>query len=639
MKSKLIKGIVLTLLLTTMILTLLPTSIPVPVGSQYVQIFEGASTEVGGPISKNTIWTLAGSPYIAVKDVNVLSTANLTIEPGVVVKFTKDTNLIVSGGLIARGNSTHNITFTSNSSAPAPKAWGSIWSSSWPVRVFIMEYVVIKYADKGLELTVPTNISNSVISNCNVGVEGKLDYANNLRVTDNTAGGLSLSSSLQIKNSNVSNNGGYGIAITATIDMDNTIVSNNAEDGVVLSNGGNITNSRITGNGGNGTCILGPTIIKNTKISGNGGDGIWTRSSTSIAECNITENTKNGVRGSYVVGPITNSNISHNSGDGIWTNSSVQIKGCDITYNDGNGIITAKNGAMTVNMSNICNNTLSGLSGRGYVDNSTVSGNKMWGILGNFTIKPYTSITWNHGGGFNGTGSIFWSSIFNNTLYGGYDAVADIWPYNTTATYNWWGTKSGSLIEEHIWHHNDNKSLGYVFYTPWLNETPTLRDLVPPEIAIPKWKGTSPPPYVPFLLNGSRVIRTKEPVQVSVNVTDNTSPKPSGVDKVLLSYRVWINTSVGEWWNTTMTLTKMYNETSGNWVAVIPAQQVPNSYTRVSVEFFIQAIDKAVPPNSARSPKYSYLVKWLYEVDINGDGTVDITDIATVARQFGKYDP
>jgi hypothetical protein len=44
----------------------------------------------------------------------------------VVVKFTSGANLVIDGGLIANGNSTHPIIFTSNAATPAPGDWGAI---------------------------------------------------------------------------------------------------------------------------------------------------------------------------------------------------------------------------------------------------------------------------------------------------------------------------------------------------------------------------------------------------------------------------------------------------------------------------------------------------------------------------------
>ena len=59
-------------------------------------------------------WTLINSPYIIQGDVTVPKDQYLTIEPGVVVKFAGYYRMTVRGLLIARGNSSNRIVFTSN---------------------------------------------------------------------------------------------------------------------------------------------------------------------------------------------------------------------------------------------------------------------------------------------------------------------------------------------------------------------------------------------------------------------------------------------------------------------------------------------------------------------------------------------
>ena len=84
-----------------------------------------ASTNISGLISSNTTWTLAGSPYIVTGDILVDANVLLNIESGVAVKFDGGTNLIVDGTLVADGDETSQITFTSNAATPAPNNWGT----------------------------------------------------------------------------------------------------------------------------------------------------------------------------------------------------------------------------------------------------------------------------------------------------------------------------------------------------------------------------------------------------------------------------------------------------------------------------------------------------------------------------------
>lgn len=88
-------------------------------------------TSVSGPITANSTWTLAGSPYIVTSTVLVGNPAGpvLTIDPGVTVKFDAATGLTVGyepGSLYAVGTASQPITFTSSSSTPAPGSWGAI---------------------------------------------------------------------------------------------------------------------------------------------------------------------------------------------------------------------------------------------------------------------------------------------------------------------------------------------------------------------------------------------------------------------------------------------------------------------------------------------------------------------------------
>jgi hypothetical protein len=80
-----------------------------------------ADTVVGGYIYTDTTWTAAGSPYIvATQSVTVTQGVELTVNPGVTVRFNSGLKLSVDGTLIARGTDADPIIFTSNLSNPTP---------------------------------------------------------------------------------------------------------------------------------------------------------------------------------------------------------------------------------------------------------------------------------------------------------------------------------------------------------------------------------------------------------------------------------------------------------------------------------------------------------------------------------------
>jgi len=102
------------------------------------------STNVSGLITTDTVWDLAGSPYIVVGDVTVEPDVTLIIAPGVQVRFAGVYALTVRGTLTAEGTADQPILFTSNQSSPAPGDWGVIDLRSDSI-YNAMRYVTLEY--------------------------------------------------------------------------------------------------------------------------------------------------------------------------------------------------------------------------------------------------------------------------------------------------------------------------------------------------------------------------------------------------------------------------------------------------------------------------------------------------------------
>lgn len=128
-------------------------------------------TEVSGGIFNNTTWTKANSPYIVTDDLVIFSDVQLTIEPGVIVKFNDSKSIDLRGELYALGNSQDSIYFISNSSTPTKSSWGGI-NQDYTSKVEL-EYIVVSHSNRFLynNASASCTINNSHFHHCNVAIK------------------------------------------------------------------------------------------------------------------------------------------------------------------------------------------------------------------------------------------------------------------------------------------------------------------------------------------------------------------------------------------------------------------------------------------------------------------------------------
>ncbi len=379
------------------------------------------STNVGGYIITNSNWTLAGSPYSVVADVIVKPDCILTIEPGVLVKFSYGLSLIVDGGLVACGNSTHKITFTSDVASPEPGDWKSILIRS--SGFCNITNAIIEHATTGLDFDSRKQsiLGQSKIASNVVGVDIGGIYIALYEITaeNNTDSGIHVNNgNLAIFNSLISKNnvgirGDYGSIDT----IDNCTISNNTNEGISTDGTpiSNLLNSKITDNGGRGLSINRFLYnCRNTVISNNSGDGLYV---------------------SYQFANIYNSTISFNIGDGVHS------EGLSSEYK------------VTIAESTISGNTGNGVSGEAVnIAHSSVINNGKIGILST---------------GIYSNGDIHYCSLYSNGLYD----VKNIGTH-LNADFNWWGTSNESQIAIRVYDYFDNSSVtGIVNCRPFLNSS------------------------------------------------------------------------------------------------------------------------------------------------------------------------
>ncbi len=73
-----------------------------------------AQTNISGSIYSDTTLTKANSPYIITDDLVIFQGAELTLEPGVTIKYNLNKKIVLRGTLVAEGTSTDSIKFTNN---------------------------------------------------------------------------------------------------------------------------------------------------------------------------------------------------------------------------------------------------------------------------------------------------------------------------------------------------------------------------------------------------------------------------------------------------------------------------------------------------------------------------------------------
>ena len=143
-----------------------------------------AQTNISTNITTNTTWTVASSPYVITKSINVNAGITLTVEAGVEVRFNYGVSLQVIGTLSASGTK-----FTANGST-VKGFWDAIYVSD-----------------------VPSVNGTVILNNCTV------EYASNIYIRKGT---------LTLNSCTINNFSSYGVMIHAlgTLNIENTSIRN-----------------------------------------------------------------------------------------------------------------------------------------------------------------------------------------------------------------------------------------------------------------------------------------------------------------------------------------------------------------------------------------------------------------------------
>ena len=264
--------------LTLSMLTLIALSVQPDLTAQ-----AAPTGNVCGQITTNITWIAANNPYTVTCDVQVMSGVTLTIQSGVIVKFTTCTSLQVDGTLIANG-----VTFTSGNAPPARGDWGRIYFTPTSIDAAFNangNYVsgslirdsLIEWGGGCVNVSgaIETNIASPLIDHNTV---------RNSSLYGIHAIARSTNKPIVISRNNLSINGG-GIHVSTGTVISNTIANNYGTG--ILAIGSTVTGNSVNANSGGGVDASGSTVTSNTISSNSGSPGAGVNATSSMISDNI----------------------------------------------------------------------------------------------------------------------------------------------------------------------------------------------------------------------------------------------------------------------------------------------------------------------------------------------------------------
>lgn len=296
------------------------------------------STELKGPVSGNL--SLKDSPFHVVGDIVVMPEAQLTIEPGVLLKFDSTVVFRIEGKLLAKGTAGRKIIFSAWKKNPQGAAWEGIQFTNRSSDESLLQYCRIEFARRGVSLfsVSPIITQCEIVNNSEDGIRCQVSRAT---ISENL----------------VKDNGGDGIFAKA---MKGRIIGNeiieNAGDGVHLENSPCVVaENELRLNGDDGVfCGQSPALIRDNFIMQNKDDGILVDGASPKIANNVIARHQFGVFAYHDAAPVlANCTIADNI-YGLYARSKTSFRmDNSIVWNNETSVFTDSLSAAEITFSNV----------------------------------------------------------------------------------------------------------------------------------------------------------------------------------------------------------------------------------------------------------------------------------------------
>jgi len=230
-----------------------------------------AQTPIEGMIDADTVLRKVHSPFLVVSDLVISPDGQITIEPGVDVRFAGGTKLEIRGTMIAIGLPSDSITFTADS-ATAKDSWIGIQIKNTQGGNAVLDYCNISCAFSAIQEECcwggEVTVRNSTFSHNTTAVGG---YSGDVTIIDSCyfdGNTYCLSGADKDVSNSIFDNNDYGLYQTERISVFHSTFTNHTQ-AALYGGRGTVSNCTITNNNIGIKALFEGFAVKNSIVSNN----------------------------------------------------------------------------------------------------------------------------------------------------------------------------------------------------------------------------------------------------------------------------------------------------------------------------------------------------------------------------------